>query len=255
MSEIKPNNPESSKNKGFIEEILGDVFNIDRGLPGTIWTMIKSPRTVIDAYFTERGKFVPPLRYCIIILAVTTFISVRFIDYEQMMETAMSAGAGKDIDKMVEQLSTIIPCFDWAGYFLALNDLSVMVLQKFTQLIYLILMAPIMAFFSKLFFKKKAPDFINHYVLMVYSLTTFSLFTIMLLPLSLDLGDFEDGLSILLSTPIMFGFMIWSMGSYLKLKGWAEILQAIIALVLGYIIYALISGILLYVAAYIKVIM
>lgn len=255
MSTNKPDSPENVKKKGFIEELLGDVFNIDRGLPGTIWTMLKSPYEVVNSYFTNSGKYVAPLRYCIIILAVTTFISVRFIDYEAMMRSAMEAGAGDDLDKMIEQLSTIAPNFDWAGYLQALNDVSVMILQKFTQLIYLILMAPIMAFFSKLFFKQKKPAFINHYVLMVYGLTTFSLITITLLPLTSQAGTPDGEWTILLSVPLMFGFLVWSMVSYLKLKGFAEILQAFIALMLGYFVYAIVSGFLLYTGAYIKVIL
>lgn len=109
MGEEETNKPEQIEHKGFLEELLGDVFNLDRGLPGTIWGMIKSPGEVIDAHFTERGKYVSPLRYCIFILAVTTFVTVRFVDYDAMMKNAMELGAGQNIDTMIEQLNQVAP--------------------------------------------------------------------------------------------------------------------------------------------------
>lgn len=85
MDEEKSIPPQQTQHKGFLEELMGDVFNLDRGLPATIWGMIKTPDKIIESYFTDRGKYVTPLRYCIFILAVTTFITVRFIDYDAMM--------------------------------------------------------------------------------------------------------------------------------------------------------------------------
>lgn len=155
MDEEQAKPPQQTQHKGFLEELMGDVFNLDRGLPGTIWGMIKTPGVVIDAYFTDRGKYVTPLRYCIFILAVTTFISVRFVDYEEMMKNAMEMGAGGGLEDTIEQLSEAIPSFDWKAYFEAVTEISVSLLQKFNQVLYLVLLAPPMAFFLKLFFKKR----------------------------------------------------------------------------------------------------
>ncbi|MEP5944868.1 MAG: hypothetical protein ABJ356_09925, partial [Balneola sp.] len=136
MDQEKPTPPQQTQHKGFLEELMGDVFNLDRGLPGTIWGMIKTPGVVIDAYFTERGKYVTPLRYCIFILAVTTFISVRFVDYEAMMKNAMELGAGESIDDLVAQLNQIIPSFDWSAYFQSINEITISLVQKFNQALY-----------------------------------------------------------------------------------------------------------------------
>ena len=117
MDEEKSTPPQQKQHKGFLEELMEDVFNLDRGLPGTIWGMLKKPEEVIDAYFTDRGKYVTPLRYCIFILAVTTFISVRFIDYDAMMTNAMEMGAGESLEDLLAQLNQMIPSFDWEAYF------------------------------------------------------------------------------------------------------------------------------------------
>jgi len=116
-------------------------------------------------------------------------------------------------------------------------------------------MAPIMAFFSMLFFKKKEPAYIKHYVMMVYSLTTFSLFAIALLPIMVQVETTESFWTFLIGVPLMFAFLGWAMIDYLKLKGFSEYLQAGLALLFGYILYSIVSGILLYIGAYLKLVL
>ncbi|MEQ9280427.1 MAG: hypothetical protein RLN83_13100 [Balneola sp.] len=255
MEEEKPAPPQQTQHKGFLEELMGDVFNLDRGLPGTIWGMIKTPGEVIDAYFTDRGKYVTPLRYCIFILAVTTFITVRFVDYDAMMKNAMELGAGDSLEDMVSQLNELVPSFDWSAYFQSINEITVSLVQKFNQALYLVLLAPMFAMFSRLFFKKKKSRFVEHYVLMVYSLTTFSIFSLFMLPAMKMMENTDTPLIFFLGIPLMLGFLLWAMIKYLGLKGFSEYLQAIIALVLGYILYSIAQTILIYVGAYLMVVL
>ncbi|MBO6620358.1 MAG: DUF3667 domain-containing protein [Balneola sp.] len=254
MDEEQSKPPQQTQHKGFLEELMGDVFNLDRGLPGTIWGMIKTPGVVIDAYFTDRGKYVTPLRYCIFILAVTTFISVRFVDYEEMMKNAMEMGAGGGLEDTIEQLSEAIPSFDWKAYFEAVTEISVSLLQKFNQVLYLVLLAPPMAFFLKLFFKKKKGRFIEHYVLMVYSLTTLSIFGLLMIPFVLTLENADSWLSFLFGLPVTFIFLMWTSIKYLGLKGFSEYLQAFLALFLGYLVFAIFQAIVTYIGAYLMVV-
>lgn len=252
MDEEKSQTPQrQTQHKGFLEELLGDVFNLDRGLPGTIWGMIKTPGQVVEAYFTDRSKYVTPLRYCIFILAVTTFITVRFIDYDAMMTNAMEMGSGASIDDLIAQLNQIVPDFDWVVYFQNLNEITISLVQKFNQALYLVLLAPMFALFTRMFFKKKKNRFIEHYVLMVYSLTTFSIFSLALIPAMKMMETAETPLLFFSTIPVMLGFLLWAMIKYLGLKGFSEYLQGVIALVLGYILYSIIQTILLYIGAYI----
>ncbi len=255
MDEEKSTPPQQTQHKGFLEELMGDVFNLDRGLPGTIWGMIKTPGEVIDAYFTDRGKYVTPLRYCIFILAVTTFITVRFVDYDAMMKNAMELGAGDSLEDMVSQLNELVPSFDWSAYFQNINEITVSLVQKFNQVLYLVLLAPIFAMFTRLFFKKKKSRFVEHYVLMVYSLTTFSIFSLLMLPAMKMMENTNTPLIFFLGIPLMLAFLLWPTIKYLGLKGFSEYLQAAIALVLGYFLYAIAQTILIYVGAYLMVIL
>lgn len=255
MDEEKPTPPQQTQHKGFLEELLGDVFNLDRGLPGTIWTSIKSPDKVIDAHFTDRGKYVSPLRYCIFILAVTTFITVRFIDYDAMMTNAMEMGAGASVDDLVAQLNQLIPSFDWSAYFQNINEITISLVQKFNQALYLVLLAPIFALFTRLFFKKKKSRFVEHYVLMVYSLTTFSIFSLAMLPAMKAMENTDTPLIFFMGIPLMLGFLMYASIRYLSLKGFSEYLQVLIALVLGYILYSFVQTILIYLGAYLMVVL
>lgn len=254
MGEEKPDSPQETQHKSFLEELLGDVFNLDRGLPATIWGLIKSPGEVIDAHFTDRDKYVSPLRFCIFILAITTFITIFFIDYDKMMTNAMELGAGDSLDDMIAQLNQVIPSFDWSAYFQNINLITVSLVQKFNQILYLLVLAPIFALFTRMFFKKKKSRFIEHYVMMVYSLTTFSIFSIIMLPVMKMMEDTDTPLMFFLTIPIMLGYLIWCSIKYLGLKGFSEYLQAFIALFLGYILYSIAQTILIYIGAYLMVV-
>jgi len=218
MDEEKSTPPQQTQHKGFLEELMGDVFNLDRGLPATIWGMIKNPAMIIDAYFTDRGKYVTPLRYCIFILAVTTFITVRFIDYDAMMTNAMEMGAGASVDDLVAQLNQMIPSFDWSAYFQNINEITISLVQKFNQALYLVLLAPIFALFTRMFFKKKKSRFVEHYVLMVYSLTTFSIFSLFMLPALKMMETTDTPLIFFMGIPLMLGFLMYASIRYLGLK-------------------------------------
>lgn len=255
MSKEETKHTTEAEHKGFLEELLGDVFNLDRGLPATIWGMIKTPGLIIDSYFTDRGKYVSPLRYCIFILAITTFITVRFVDYDAMMKNAMELGAGQNIETLISQLNQIAPSFDWAGYFQNINEITVSMVQKFNQVLYLVLLAPMFAFFTRMFFKKKKSRFIEHYVLMVYALTTFSLFSLSLLPFMKMMENTETPLIFFISLPLMIGFLMWASIKYLGLKGFSEYVQVFIALMFGYILYSFVQTILTYVGAYLMLIL
>lgn len=250
MDQEKSTPPQETQHKGFLEELMGDVFNLDRGLPATIWGMVTKPAKIIEAYFNDRGKYVTPLRYCIFILAVTTFISVQVVDYDAMMKNAFEMGAGGSVEGLIEQLNQIAPNIDWVGYFDNVGLITINLVQKFNQILYLVLMAPMFAFFTKLFFKKKKQRFIQHYVMMVYSLTTFSVFSVVLLPFLVMAETSKSPLVFFVSLPLMLGFMIWVTIKYLGLKGFSEILQVVIAFVLGFIGYSIVQNIIIYVGAY-----
>lgn len=105
-----------------------------------------------------------------------------------------------------------------------------------------------------MFFKKKKNKFIEHYVLMVYALTTFSIFSLALLPAMKMMENTDTPLVFFMSIPVMLGFLMWASVKYLNLKGFSDYMQVFIALIFGYILYSIVQSLLIYVGAYLMVV-
>ena len=249
MASEEENKPQQTepKEKGLLEDFLGDVFNLDRGLPATFLGMIKKPGEVIQSYFTDRGRFVNPFRYTIFLLAISTFIMVMFVDYEQIFTAAMEAGAGDSTENLILMLEEKESDFNWRGYFDALTEVSVLLTSKLNQILYIVVLAPILAFWSRLFFKGKQSEFRKHYVMMLYTMATFSLFGLLMIPLLLNLESFGQYAVIAVLVQATFTFYVQI--RYLMLKGIKDILLLILSFVLSYITYSIVTALITYIGA------
>lgn len=238
------------EHKGILEDLVGDLLNLDRGLPATIFLMFKSPGVVISSYFTDRKRFVNPIRYTIFILAVVTTISTFFIDYEQMFKTAMDGGAQGNMDQAIEQLESVSD-FNWRGYLEKVQEISVLISTKLNQILYILILAPLMAFFSRMIFRSKEPEFRKHFVMFLYLLATFSLFSIFLIPLLVAFGMGSAYVSIAIFTQL--AFTIFVQVNYLRLSGFKGYSLAVVNFLVGYLAYTIVTLIIVYVGAFIWV--
>ncbi len=235
------------KEAGLFEELLGDVLNLDRGLPATIYNMFVNPRLVIDSYFTDRGRFVNPIRYTIFIMAFTTAITVYFIDYERVLQEAANAGAqGGDFNASLEDLKEKTG-LDWPLYFEMVGEVTIVMTTKLNQLLYIVLLAPALAFFSKLFFKSKKPYFKHHYVMYLYSLASFSALSLFFFPLMMIENFWATYTTIVVV--LQLGFTFYVQSKYLELKGFEQYAMSFLSFLFGYITYTIISIIIMYGAA------
>ncbi len=235
------------KEAGLFEELLGDVLNLDRGLPATIYNMFVNPRLVIESYFIDRGRFVNPIRYTIFILAITTAITVYFIDYEQFLEQAANAGAqGGDFNASLEDLKEKTG-IDWPRYFDMVGEVTIVMTTKLNQLLYIVLLAPALAFFSKLFFKKIKPHFKHHYVMYLYSLASFSAVSLLFFPLMMIENFWATYTTIVVA--LQLSFSLYVQIRYLGLKGFDQYAMSFLSFLFGYIVYTIFSIIIMYGAA------
>lgn len=235
---------------GFFEELLGDMLNLDRGLPATIWTMIKSPGQVVTAYFNERGRFTNPFRYTIILTTIATLVATYFIDYSVVYRLALEAGAGEDLDVMISKLSSEVPNYDWQLFFDRMVLISVALSEKFIQLTYLLVYAPAMAFFSYLFFKKKKQRYVQHFVMAVYMVSTYALVTIVYVPF-VDSETFFSWWTYLFGMPLQLAYAYWVMYKYLDVSGLGEHVKVLLTGILGYAIFSIIVAFIMYLGAFI----
>ena len=225
--------------KNILQDLLGDLLNIESGLPATFLTMLKSPGLVIDSYFANEKKFVNPFKYTIFILALTTLIGTFFVDYEVIMQKAAEMGSTQSVEdldanyqKFSEETGVNI-----IGFMTAMKDVSVAMIAKFSQLVFIVVMAPLLAFSSRLFFRKKKPFFKHHYVMLLYTLATFAVFSILITPLMMS--DIPFGIFTFGSIAIQLIFISFAQIRYLNLKGANEYFMSFVSLLVGYIFYTI----------------
>lgn len=242
--------PDITENNVF-KDLTQDVFSLEKGLPVTIWHMIKSPGVVIDSYFTDRGRYINPFRYAIIVLAVTALIVGFFVDYEALYRHALESGAGEDLDVFIASLNEQVPGFDWQKYFDSFLELSVLFSEKFSQVGAILIFAPIMALFSWMFFKSKKEKFVYHYVMMLYILTTFSILSTFLSPLIDEHVFALSSWYMILTMGIMLSFTYYVMRSYFTFTKFMDHIKVILTFFFGYVGYSILTAILLYGGAFI----
>ena len=250
MSDSEPSKKPETKENHIFDDLTRDVLSMERGLPITIWHMVKSPEAVIEAYFSDKGRYVNPFRYTIIIVAVVMLIATFFIDYEYLYRQALEKGTGEDLESLIATLSAEVPGFDWQKYFDRFLELSVLYTEKFSQITYLAIYAPMLALFSFLFFKKKRSKFSHHFVMMIYLLATYSMFTILFTPF-LDETVFMSSYLTYSVIIIQLGYTYFVMKRYLGITGIVEHVKVIATFILGYASFSIISSIILYAGAFI----
>ncbi|MCG8371991.1 MAG: DUF3667 domain-containing protein [Balneolales bacterium] len=245
--EKEENKPDQKVEKSLIEDLLGDLINLDRGLPATFIGMIKSPALVIRSYFENEKRYVNPFRYTIFILAITTMITAFFIDYEGFMEAAMEMGSGseQEFEMMIQDIEEQTG-FDARGYFEALEEFSLAIITKFNQVLYIVVFAPILAMVSRIFFSS---TFKEKYVMYLYAVGTYSVFSLLLIPLLVLQSSVW--LFMLVATVSMLIYVMYVQGKFLKLSGFGKYFQSFLSFVLGYIVFAIVQAIIQYVGAFI----
>jgi hypothetical protein len=236
MSQNIERKPEIQENS-MLDDFLGDLINLDRGLPATVLGMLKSPGLVIESYFTDRGRFVNPFKYTIFILAVTTLIGSLFVDYELLMQQAAELGYSSSVEDANENFKRIeeesgLPI---ASFMTAMKDISVAMMTKFSQIFYILVMAPLMAFSSRLFFKKKREFFKHHYVMLLYMLATYAIFGLVFTPLMIS--EISFSIFTFLVTFVQLVFFMYVQIKYLELKGFDEYSMSFLSFFVGYILY------------------
>lgn len=237
MSEIEEVENKKPHEPGLIEEFLGDFISFDRGFPATISGMLKKPGEIIESYFKEKGKFVSPFRYVILILAVTTFFSTLIIDYEELMHAAITEGSGGDLqanasnfDELKEKTG-----FDMMLFLNAVEEISVLISTKFNQLLYILVLAPLLAFTSRLFFKSIKPNYQNHYVMFLYTLATLAIMNLLIIPILYFGASFW--IYSIFTYLLQFGYIMYVQSKYFQLQGWEAYIQSGLSFILGYVLF------------------
>lgn len=237
MSETEEVEQKKPHEPGLVEEFLGDFISFDRGFPATITGMFKNPAKIIESYFEEKGRFVSPFRYVILILAVTTFFTSLVIDYDEIMHAAIMEGSGRDLEEMQPSLEAFKEKtgFDMSLFLETVQEVSVAISTKFNQLFYILVLAPLLAFTSRLFFKDRKSQYKNHYVMFLYTLASLAILSLILTPI-VFLGSSFWIYSLTIFV-VQMGYTMFVQSRYFKLKGWEEYFQSGLSFIFGYVLF------------------
>ncbi len=240
MSEEQKKPDQQKDEKGFIEELLGDVINLDRGLPATFLDMFRRPGHVIESYFVDKGRYVNPFRYTIFIATIVTLLTTFFIDFSELFDSIATDMGGVEGNPILETEGG-------REYFENVKEVGILLSTQFIAINYIFLLAPSIAFTSFLFFKKIKPKYRNHLVMSLYYAAQLATFSVITIPLMLNL-DFFDYF-IWITVGMQLAFVLWVYKSYLDIKGLRSYIKATIAYLLGYFLYMIILSIVMYGAA------
>lgn len=243
----KEKDNKKDKEKGLLEDLLGDVLNFDRGLPATILNMFTNPGLVVETYFVDRKRFVNPIRYTIFLLTVVTAITTFFVDYEVLFQRAMDLGANEQMEDSIALLEEKTG-YDINGYVNTVTEVSVFISTKINQLLYIIVLAPILAFFSRLFFKKIQPNYKQHYVMFLYQLATYSLFSLLFLPMMMSEFSFSVFSSVTIT--VQLAYTVYVQAKYLKLDSMKGYVKSGVSFLISYVVFGIALNIIIYLSAF-----
>ncbi|MBK7871932.1 MAG: DUF3667 domain-containing protein [Saprospiraceae bacterium] len=77
--------------QGVGEEMFAQ-FNLEKGLGYTVWQLIAAPGKAIREYlFEDRSRMMRPLNLVLLVVAITTFISLRYLPNDAVMENELQS--------------------------------------------------------------------------------------------------------------------------------------------------------------------
>ncbi len=207
--------------KNLFEHISETFFNYDNKLLRTIIYLIKKPEDVIGSYVNGvRKKYVNPISFFGLSLTLTglsIFIIKKFyIEY-------------LDISNLYEN----------SGSKEAMQEISSGALE-YSSLIYSVLI-PILAFLSFLIFYKKKYNFTEHIVLYLYSMSLFSIVSVIVGQLILFIAPNQYLLFGIALYFLVFFYHCFLLKRIFKLRTSELILKTLLFLVLFFVLYIGIS--------------
>ncbi|MDX1941819.1 MAG: DUF3667 domain-containing protein [Saprospiraceae bacterium] len=148
--------------RGISEEIFAQV-NLEKGLGYTIWQLIVAPGSAIRAYlFEDRSRMMRPLSLVLLVTAIATFISMRYLLNEAHLEAEL------------QKSNLPAPLIPVMALFLKLSR------QYFNLM--LLSGLPAISFGTYLIFRDRGLNYAEHLVINTYIFATQTILYLPLLP-------------------------------------------------------------------------
>ncbi|MEM9022220.1 MAG: DUF3667 domain-containing protein [Bacteroidota bacterium] len=214
--------------KLLLGQLMEGLFNVERSLWQTCKAMFVRPHVVVREYLGgKRKKYVNPGRYLIFGVTMAT-LPMLFIDlYDYSQNSFWSVDAGR-ADLQAEMYAEI---------------------QKYYNVL-LLMLIPVMALFTRLFYRKPQYGYAEHLVLNAYVLTQVNLVAFVFMVLQILLPQSWAGWLSMISL-LVYGYMIWTFTRFFEGRTWWLLLKGVFTLLLMAISLA-ISGTIVGLMVYMK---
>ncbi len=214
-----------------IGQSILEVLNFERGIFYTIYALLTQSGDAIETYLKrDREKMMKPVRFSIVILAITTIVFLNYGGGEfisGVLEGSMDATDNKN----EEHAKRLIGIF-----------------EKYCNL-FLVFLVPITAFFSWIMFKKSAYNGAEHLVISAYVFSFQSLiFVVLALVFSLFLEDDNDvGLIIQFSLIFLLStfFQLFVYFKIFKQGAFKTIFKGVVIIFFSFFVYFILFMLLL----------
>ncbi len=142
----------------FIAEAIRNIFDLDKGLPGTIKQMFVGPKVVVDSYWNKEEAFFPPIRYIIIIGIIYALIWELLVSDSSIAEFSKGLAEGFNSDESSDRIPSIKE-----------DAVMTMIVAFNRYLAYLtIAFLPLYAGFTYLLFRADKATFLKHIIVNAY---------------------------------------------------------------------------------------
>ncbi len=214
--------------RNFARHILSDVFDLERGFPGTFMDLFRRPDAVVTSFFEKSGRHLTPFRYTVFMAAI------YFILY--------SISGASEIFEQETALDPNHPLYDsetGRAFFEKMSEVNQLMYSKYLALTYIFIAAPILSVSSYLFFKKEVDRFSQHFVMNLFALSHMLIFSILTFPLIL----YQEQLlaAIWLALPLNILYLIWMYHRCLNIQTVWKAVKAALVYILSFILLIIVS--------------
>jgi hypothetical protein len=205
-------------NKKLVQDLLS-ILNLQRGVPYTIWEVIKNPGKTIRTYlYEDRRRYVNSFRTLSIMVAISTFILYQIdffdgaeFDYTVQSDNPSQAELQKKASSMVASL--LKEYLSWFNF----------------------LMVPFIGAFTYLFFKSSGYNFAEHTTAQAYLLSATTAISLMVLPTMMYSKNIYLGISLIVTLVFQIRFCM-SLPS--KSGKGARLVKSLASYILAYMLYS-----------------
>ncbi len=208
----------------FTSEFLQELYNLDRGVPGTWIALFKRPELVVKDYFGRGSRFMNPFRYTLFVGSVVTLLASLF-DYGEVFRSTLDSSSMEGMESLPES---------FLNYMEIVMRIGVLMTTKYLALTYIFLMSPTYALSSYLFFKKDGSSYARHFILNLYGgaqVATFSL-------LSMPIAALTENYALVgwIFIPLFSAYIMWVYYRNFGGSGWKGWSRILFSVLVGYVI-------------------